>query len=33
PDMVKREVEIETLGECVDEIDELIGKHKADQHW
>ncbi|GJV42041.1 hypothetical protein Tco_1420481 [Tanacetum coccineum] len=29
-------VEIETLGECVDEIDklaELIGKHKADQHW
>ncbi|GJQ99196.1 hypothetical protein Tco_0522181 [Tanacetum coccineum] len=35
-DMVKYEVEIETLGECVDEIDklaELIGKHEADQHW
>ncbi|GJR23829.1 hypothetical protein Tco_0972356 [Tanacetum coccineum] len=35
-DMVKHEVEIETLGECVDEIDklaELIGKHEADQHW
>ncbi|GJX32795.1 hypothetical protein Tco_0242650 [Tanacetum coccineum] len=35
-DMVKREVEIETVGECVDEIDklaELIGKHEADQHW
>ncbi|GJX90413.1 hypothetical protein Tco_0343739 [Tanacetum coccineum] len=33
--MVKHEVEIETLGECVDEIDklaELIGKHEADQH-
>ncbi|GJS22663.1 hypothetical protein Tco_0451295 [Tanacetum coccineum] len=33
--MVKREVEIETMGECVDEIDklaELIGKHEADQH-
>ncbi|GJY67331.1 hypothetical protein Tco_0469569 [Tanacetum coccineum] len=34
--MVKREVEIETVGECVDEIDklaELIGKHESDQHW
>ncbi|GJX36476.1 hypothetical protein Tco_0248033 [Tanacetum coccineum] len=33
--MVKHEVKIETLGECVDEIDklaELIGKHEADQH-
>ncbi|GJV53838.1 hypothetical protein Tco_1449579 [Tanacetum coccineum] len=30
-DMVKHDVEIETLGECVDEIDklaELIGKHE-----
>ncbi|GKG01096.1 hypothetical protein Tco_0305801, partial [Tanacetum coccineum] len=35
-DMAKRKVEIETLGECIDEIDklaELIGKHEADQHW
>ncbi|GJW38552.1 retrovirus-related pol polyprotein from transposon TNT 1-94 [Tanacetum coccineum] len=34
--MVKHEVEIETVGECVDEIDKLaklIGKHEADQHW
>ncbi|GKG32775.1 hypothetical protein Tco_0430285, partial [Tanacetum coccineum] len=33
--MVKRDVEIETVDECVDEIDtlaELIGKHEADQH-
>ncbi|GJW03897.1 hypothetical protein Tco_1562753 [Tanacetum coccineum] len=33
--MVKREVEIETLGECVDEIDklaELNGNMKSDQH-
>ncbi|GKD87188.1 hypothetical protein Tco_1358342, partial [Tanacetum coccineum] len=33
-DVVKRDVEIETVGECVDEIDklaELIGKHEADQ--
>ncbi|GKF98176.1 hypothetical protein Tco_0296959, partial [Tanacetum coccineum] len=33
--MVKHDVEIENLGECVDKIDklaELIGKHEADQH-
>ncbi|GKD27902.1 hypothetical protein Tco_1234116, partial [Tanacetum coccineum] len=35
-DMVKHDVEVESLGNCVDEIDkptELIGKHEADQHW
>ncbi|GKE34698.1 hypothetical protein Tco_1454020 [Tanacetum coccineum] len=33
--MVKRDFEIETVGDCVDEIDklaELIGEHEADQH-
>ncbi|GKF48349.1 hypothetical protein Tco_0141600 [Tanacetum coccineum] len=35
-DMVKHDVEVESSGKCVDEIDklaELIGKHEADQHW
>ncbi|GJV04216.1 hypothetical protein Tco_1337785 [Tanacetum coccineum] len=34
-DMVKRDVEIETVGECVDEIDklaELIDEHEVDQN-
>ncbi|GJW68004.1 hypothetical protein Tco_0122428 [Tanacetum coccineum] len=34
-DMVKHDVEVESLGKCVDEIDkptELTGKHEADQH-
>ncbi|GJZ87754.1 hypothetical protein Tco_0659364 [Tanacetum coccineum] len=33
-DMVKHDVEVESSGECVDEIDKLtkvIGKHEADQ--
>ncbi|GJX33239.1 hypothetical protein Tco_0243094 [Tanacetum coccineum] len=33
--MVKHDVEVESLGKCVDEIDkptELIGKHEADQY-
>ncbi|GKB27518.1 hypothetical protein Tco_0866919 [Tanacetum coccineum] len=32
----KNDVEVESSGECVDEIDkltEVIGKHEADQHW
>ncbi|GJT12807.1 hypothetical protein Tco_0859849 [Tanacetum coccineum] len=34
-DTVKHDVEVESLGKCVDEIDkptELTGKHEADQH-